>query len=135
MHASPIELEGMSLDALAGLQRQVEAELLRKHKARQSEALQQIARLAAEAELGVEDVIAHLEGRRRKGKRSSGTLPPRYRDPEDPSNTWAGRGKRPKWLEAKLAADATLEDFLITQPNEPGRRQAYAPGTTPPSTA
>ena len=135
MNTSPIELEGMSFDALAGLQRQVEAELLRKHKARQSEALQQIARLAAEAELGVEDVVAHLEGRRGKRKRTSSSLPPKYRDPENPSNSWAGRGKRPKWLEAKIAAGATLEDFLIAKPDEPGRRQAYATSTTPPSTA
>lgn len=38
---------------------------------------------------------------------------PKYRDPERPENTWAGRGKKPTWLNEKLGAGAKLEDFLI----------------------
>lgn len=34
----------------------------------------------------------------------------KFRDGE---NTWAGRGKRPRWLQEKLAAGAKLEDFLV----------------------
>jgi DNA-binding protein H-NS len=25
-------------------------------------------------------------------------LPPKFRDPKNPNNTWAGRGMRPKWM-------------------------------------
>lgn len=51
---------------------------------------------------------------------------PKYRDPEKPENTWAGRGKKPGWLLEKLEAGASLEDFLLDQPtalsspDEPG---------------
>ncbi len=38
---------------------------------------------------------------------------PKYRNPEDPSQTWSGRGKRARWLEEKLAAGAKLEDFAV----------------------
>ena len=41
---------------------------------------------------------------------------PKYRDPAKPENTWAGRGKRPHWLEIELAAGKKLEDFLIDKP-------------------
>jgi DNA-binding protein H-NS len=41
---------------------------------------------------------------------------PKYRDPAKPENTWAGRGKRPHWLERELAAGKKLEDFLIDKP-------------------
>lgn len=42
----------------------------------------------------------------------SGALP-KYRDPENLSNTWTGRGRKPKWLVAALAAGADIESFAI----------------------
>lgn len=41
---------------------------------------------------------------------------PKYRDPEKPENTWAGRGKQPGWLKEKIEAGASLDDFLIDKP-------------------
>jgi len=31
----------------------------------------------------------------------------------NPAETWSGRGKRPNWLKAQLAAGRTLEEFRI----------------------
>lgn len=42
----------------------------------------------------------------------SGALP-KYRDPENPGNTWTGRGRKPKWLVAALEAGADIETFAI----------------------
>lgn len=44
---------------------------------------------------------------------------PKYRDPAKPENTWAGRGKKPAWLNEKLEAGASLEDFLVDKPTTP----------------
>ena len=38
---------------------------------------------------------------------------PKYVNPADPSQTWSGRGRKPRWMEDALAAGARLEDFLI----------------------
>lgn len=38
---------------------------------------------------------------------------PKYRDPQNPDDTWTGRGCHPRWLRAKLLAGARLEDFAI----------------------
>ncbi|MBI5128447.1 MAG: H-NS histone family protein [Rhodopseudomonas palustris] len=38
---------------------------------------------------------------------------PKYRSLKDPSQTWAGRGKQPRWLIAEMKGGKTLEDFLI----------------------
>ena len=38
---------------------------------------------------------------------------PKYRHPENPSITWSGRGRKPGWISAGLAAGKTLEDFAI----------------------
>jgi DNA-binding protein H-NS len=37
----------------------------------------------------------------------------KYQDPAAPHNTWAGRGRKPGWLVAKLKAGAKLEDFRV----------------------
>ena len=38
---------------------------------------------------------------------------PKYRNPDNSSETWSGRGHRPRWLEAQLAAGKTIEDLEI----------------------
>jgi len=40
---------------------------------------------------------------------------PRYRNPDDPSQTWAGRGKQPRWLAAQLRLGKRIDDFKIIQ--------------------
>jgi DNA-binding protein H-NS len=40
---------------------------------------------------------------------------PKYRNPEEPSETWAGRGKQPRWLTAALKAGRKIEEFEIVK--------------------
>ena len=47
-----------------------------------------------------------------KGK-LTGKVAPKYRNPADPSQTWAGRGQPPRWLAAELKSGKKVEDFLI----------------------
>jgi DNA-binding protein H-NS len=37
----------------------------------------------------------------------------KYRNPAEPSETWAGRGKRPRWLSAQLKSGKQIDDFRI----------------------
>ncbi len=38
---------------------------------------------------------------------------PKYRNPADASQTWTGRGKRPRWYSAALASGKKEKDLLI----------------------
>jgi DNA-binding protein H-NS len=38
---------------------------------------------------------------------------PKYRNPSKPSETWAGRGKVPRWLKAELQSGKKIDDFRI----------------------
>ena len=38
---------------------------------------------------------------------------PKYRNPANKSETWSGRGKRPRWFDAALAAGKKEKDLLI----------------------
>ena len=45
--------------------------------------------------------------------RTLGKVAPKYRNPANAKDTWAGRGKQPKWLAAETAKGRKLEEFLI----------------------
>ena len=38
---------------------------------------------------------------------------PKFANPDDPSQVWSGRGKRPQWVKEKLASGLALEDLSI----------------------
>lgn len=38
---------------------------------------------------------------------------PKFQNPEQPSQTWAGRGKRPNWVGELLGAGYTMEELQI----------------------
>src|SRR6476660_6028200 len=61
----------------------------------------------------------HLEERLKllqtpvSGRRPYPPVPPKYRNPNQPSETWAGRGKQPRWLVAQLGSGKRIDDFKI----------------------
>jgi len=56
------------------------------------------------------------KARKRAAKKTGkplGKVAPKYRNPANATETWAGRGKQPRWLAAETAKGRKLEDFLI----------------------
>jgi DNA-binding protein H-NS len=54
--------------------------------------------------------LRELVGGRGKGK----VVAPKYANPDDPSQTWAGRGRKPLWLVAKMKKKGTkLKQFAL----------------------
>jgi DNA-binding protein H-NS len=41
------------------------------------------------------------------------TVFPKFRNPNEPSQTWAGRGRPPRWLTAQLELGKRIDDFRI----------------------
>lgn len=54
-----------------------------------------------------------MKAARKKHPLKGNKLPPRYRNPNDHSQTWAGRGLRPRWLSQALKDGKKLESFAI----------------------
>jgi DNA-binding protein H-NS len=48
-----------------------------------------------------------------KARRPYPPIVPKFANPDDPSQVWSGRGKRPQWVTEKLASGLTLEDLSI----------------------
>jgi DNA-binding protein H-NS len=38
---------------------------------------------------------------------------PKFRNPDKPSETWAGRGKQPRWIRKQLRSGKRMDDFRI----------------------
>lgn len=67
--------------------------LERRLQARKQEALDQIKRLAQEHELSYDEVVAAVRTATKRGK-----APALYRNPENPRQTWSGKGEAPDWF-------------------------------------
>jgi len=59
----------------------------------------------------------------RPDRRPYPAVPPKYQNPNNPSEVWSGRGRQPRWIAAKLQAGAHLEEFLISEARGPTLRQ------------
>jgi DNA-binding protein H-NS len=99
-------LKSMSIEKLVALKDQIEAMLSSK---------------VVEQRRALESELAKL-GRFQGGKSGSkvargfgarGAVAPKYRNPENPAETWAGRGLKPRWLAAAIKSGRKPEDFLI----------------------
>ena len=55
-------------------------------------------------------------GIKRDGPRSSTKgikVAPKYRNPDNPAETWSGRGKQPRWLALALSEGRSIDQFKI----------------------
>ena len=101
-----INLEQMSLEELQQLQKDVKKALASYEDRRKKEALVEMQEVARKHGLDFNDVV-------RGGKRGTAVSAPRYRHPENPELTWAGRGRQPRWIKEMLASGTPLEDLRI----------------------
>jgi DNA-binding protein H-NS len=107
-----MNLKSMSIDALVGLRGKIDAVLGSKVTGE---------RRALESELAK---LTRFEsgGSRSKSLRfgARGKVAPKFRNPENPSETWAGRGLKPRWLAAAIKSGKKLDDFRIAGTGKDG---------------
>ena len=103
-----MNLKSMSLDKLLDLRNRVQAAL-------GTRIVQE--RRMLESELGK---LTRAGGGLSRGRGSPGDkIPPKYRNPYNPSETWAGRGLQPRWLAAALKTGKKLDHFSVAAPAKP----------------
>jgi DNA-binding protein H-NS len=100
-----VELERMSADDLWKLHVEIGEALAARLIAEKDVLEERLKQLAAKP--SVERRTATSE------RRQYPPVFPKFRNPDDPSETWAGRGKQPRWLAKQLRAGKTMDDFRI----------------------
>src|ERR1700739_227393 len=112
--ASELDLKSLSVDELWALHEKVGSLLSEKITAEKRELEQRLARLnGAQLDKAAMTRAVLQVGERRNGRRKYPPVLPKYQNPKDPSETWAGRGKQPRWLVSQLKAGKKVDDFLI----------------------
>ncbi|MGL4321603.1 MAG: H-NS family nucleoid-associated regulatory protein [Paracoccaceae bacterium] len=103
----PIDLNKMSLKELKDLQSQVNKAVTSFEDRRRKEALAEIEEVARAKGF----TLSELTGTAVPRKRAPATA--KYANPANKSDTWSGRGRKPRWVEAALKSGKSLADLSI----------------------
>jgi DNA-binding protein H-NS len=107
-------LASMTIDALIALRDNADRIIRTRAKSERKALEKQLSRLSGYVG------IAAKRGRKRRGSSLKGRkVAPKYRNPANKSETWAGRGVRPRWLQAALRDGHKIEEFAIARPGRP----------------
>ena len=107
-----LDLGAMSVDELWTLHEKIAQVLSIRLISEKREVEKRLAHLRREKE--GRSVPAEAIGVRRE-RRTYPQVYPKYRNPNEPSETWSGRGKQPRWLSSALRTGHTLEEFVISK--------------------
>ena len=95
-------LKSMSVAKLKDLRGKVDAAIAEKVGVRRRELEVQLSELAHHDPRGI-------------GRGARGSVAPKYRNPKDPTQTWAGRGLQPLWIRDAIKSGKKLDSFLIAK--------------------
>lgn len=105
-----IDLSPLSVEELQTIIKDASLEIVKRKKDLVVEARDRVMTVLEEYGVMAEEVLK-VPGRVRATKKKA---PPKYRNPKDPEQTWAGRGRKPAWLVTELKKKgAKIDSFLI----------------------
>ncbi|MFC3571351.1 H-NS histone family protein [Paracoccus sp. TOH] len=100
-----IDLDAMSLRELRDLRNKLDRAISTFEDRRKREALAAAESAVREFGFNLADLTVAKQGR--------GKVAPKYANPEDPSLTWTGRGRKPRWVQEALDSGKKLEELEI----------------------
>lgn len=104
--------EKMSLKELETIKKEVDRVIAMKRDLERVQLKKKVAELAESHGFSVNELFgAAQKGRGGQKNKSSGV--PKFANPENPADTWTGRGRKPNWLVDRLKKGAKVEDFAI----------------------
>ena len=107
-----INLETLSPAELKALIANAQSQMQAAHGNQVKEVREKIERLLKSSSLTLADVYPTRGGKGAKAPKS--VVAPKYRNPENATQTWSGRGKRPLWfVQALKKRGVTAENLLI----------------------
>ena len=106
------DLSSLSKSELAALQRQVQKAMSKSEARRKKDALKAVEQAVKEFGFSVQDLLPFASKSKQKSASSRrNDTGAKFRNPENPEETWSGRGRRPGWFKAQLEAGQS-EDAL-----------------------
>jgi len=103
-----INIDKMSLKDLIDLELKVKKAIGAAKERERSQLKQKIEQLVQSSGFSIDELFA-----RGRASMKGRIVAPKFANPENKSETWSGRGRKPKWLVAKLGKGAKMQDFAI----------------------
>lgn len=100
-----INIHNLSLREIEALEARIAAAKRKAQIAAKSDVKAKIEMLLAQSGFTLSDLYPAA------GRKSKGVA--KYANPDDPSQTWTGRGRRPVWLIARLKSGEKIGKFAI----------------------
>ena len=101
------DLENMSLKDLKALQTQITRLIDNFEDRRRQDALREIEDKARSLGFTLDEIVGAKVARKRAPAKA------KYANPANRAETWTGRGRKPRWVEAALKAGKSLSDLAI----------------------
>lgn len=108
---SKVDLTGFTVAELRALSEEVKNQLAKAEEDERRQAFEAIVEAAKKVGLAPKDLL------RRYGHDGPAPAAPKeasaaaYRNPENPAETWAGRGRKPRWVNEWLESGKSLDDL------------------------
>ena len=110
------QAEQLDYPTLRAAQNYLSQLLQQREKDARKQALQEMRAVAEQYGLSLKEIVQG-QGSTTSAKTGStkSKIPPKYRHPEDTAKTWAGRGRKPNWVQAWEEAGGDLETLRIPE--------------------
>ena len=102
----------INLSQLLSQKAELEKQIAEMQRNERAEAIAQVRTLMAQYDLSVADIAAKAGGPKISGPKAGAKVAAKYRNPAT-GDTWSGRGLKPKWMTAALAAGKSISDFAL----------------------
>lgn len=104
-----MKIEHLSIPELQELQKKVEQQLKSRQQKEREAAIEEIYNIAHRHGMTLKDLV----NKSALAKKSTGKVAVQYRNPDDASQEWTGRGRQPKWVKEALESGKTMDNFRI----------------------
>lgn len=105
-----MDLSELSVAELNQLLADIPKEIARREKGEKARIRKELAALAAANGYSLEELLVDTG---EKSKRAGKPVAAKYRHPDEPTLTWSGRGRQPKWVAEFLASGGKIETLAI----------------------
>ena len=110
------DLKGMSRKELEKLKAKIEKALQKRDSEDKKAALAAAEKAAAAHGFSLAEITSDKAPTKTQAKPKTAAKapsPPKYKNPDDPDQTWSGKGRQPAWFKSAVAAGVSIEQMEI----------------------
>jgi DNA-binding protein H-NS len=111
MERNTVDISGLSIEELWALRDEIGVRVAELQQEAAQKAFEHLDQVAAGVGMTLKELVETFGPKRVKSKKPS--APVRYRNPENPAETWTGKGRKPNWVDRELEAGRDLEEFAV----------------------